>query len=58
MEEYECNYTVKWAILHELFNGTTLDNDIALLQLNTNVEYNNDIQPICLTPTEWHGQSG
>ncbi|CAL4214772.1 unnamed protein product, partial [Meganyctiphanes norvegica] len=35
-------------IKHEEFDPTTLNNDIALIRLPEDVEYNNIIQPICL----------
>ncbi|XP_064484453.1 complement factor B-like [Ornithodoros turicata] len=44
------NIPVKSIIRHEDYNGTTLDNDIALLELQSNMTYNAYIRPICLPP--------
>ncbi|XP_057380192.2 venom protease-like [Daphnia carinata] len=37
--------------IHEEYNGETLENDIAILTLDSPVEYTDNIQPICLSPT-------
>lgn len=39
---------VKNVIVHPLFNSILLEDDLALLQLETPVEYDDSIQPICL----------
>ena len=47
-------------ILHEQYNYSTLNHDIAFLKLSTFVEYTNYVQPICLSMTEFpiDGQIG
>ncbi|KAI9557875.1 hypothetical protein GHT06_014627 [Daphnia sinensis] len=37
--------------IHEEYNAQTLENDIAILTLESPVEYTDAIQPICLSPT-------
>lgn len=37
--------------IHEDYNAQTLENDIAILTLESPVEYTDTIQPICLSPT-------
>ena len=34
--------------IHENYNGTTLENDIALIHLSRSVQFNDNIRPICL----------
>ncbi|XP_068173708.1 transmembrane protease serine 13a [Antennarius striatus] len=48
-------YYVKEIIVHENYNDSTLDNDIALIKLNSSVE---NLQPICLPPTGKEFQAG
>lgn len=37
-------------IIDENFNSTTLDHDIALLELETAVNYSLNVRPVCLEP--------
>ncbi|XP_028839290.1 transmembrane protease serine 13b [Denticeps clupeoides] len=41
-------YTVKQIITHENYNPETHENDIALLKLNSPVQYSDTIKPVCL----------
>jgi secreted trypsin-like serine protease len=47
-------------IVHENFNEKTFENDIALVMLNENVEFEDSIQPICLPKQmeDFSGQTG
>ncbi|XP_022055650.1 trypsin-2-like [Acanthochromis polyacanthus] len=44
----EVSRTLSRVIRHENYSSTTNDNDIALLQLSSSVEFNNFIRPCCL----------
>ncbi len=44
----EREYFPKQFLLHEDFNRTTMDNDIALIKLTQAIEYNEVIAPVCL----------
>ncbi len=44
----EREYFPKQFLLHEDFNHTTMDNDIALIELTEAIEYNEVIAPVCL----------
>ncbi len=45
------DHRVEAIYIHEGFNGTTFDNDIALMQLKEKADlYNSKIWPICLPP--------
>uniref|UniRef100_A0A3B3HX21 Peptidase S1 domain-containing protein n=1 Tax=Oryzias latipes TaxID=8090 RepID=A0A3B3HX21_ORYLA len=43
--------TIATLIIHPNYNSKTEDNDIALLQLSSPVNFNNYITPVCLPPT-------
>jgi hypothetical protein len=47
-------------IVHEKFNEKTFENDIALVMLNKSVEFEDNIQPICLPKQmeDFSGQTG
>ncbi|XP_064484486.1 sushi, von Willebrand factor type A, EGF and pentraxin domain-containing protein 1-like [Ornithodoros turicata] len=51
------NATVKRIVRHENYNGTTFENDIALLELQSNMTYNAYIRPICLPPEKLRNNS-
>ncbi len=44
----EREYFPQRFLLHEDYNRTTLDNDIALIELTEAIEYNEVIAPVCL----------
>lgn len=44
----EKSYTVSGIINHPDYDSNTNDNDISLLQLSTEVEFNDFIRPVCL----------
>ncbi|XP_064484455.1 sushi, von Willebrand factor type A, EGF and pentraxin domain-containing protein 1-like [Ornithodoros turicata] len=48
---------IKRIIPHEAYNATTLENDIALLELQSNMTYNAYIRPICLPPEKLRNNS-
>lgn len=45
---HERNYTIKSVTVHERFNTTTLENDLALIYTNEEIVYNDHTRPICL----------
>ncbi len=51
VQETEREYFPQRFLLHEEYNEATLDNDIALIELNETIEYNEEIAPVCL-PTD------
>ncbi|XP_064484457.1 sushi, von Willebrand factor type A, EGF and pentraxin domain-containing protein 1-like isoform X2 [Ornithodoros turicata] len=51
------NIPVKSIIRHEDYNGTTFENDIALLELQSNMTYDAYIRPICLPPGKLRSSS-
>ncbi|NXH21737.1 OVCH2 protein, partial [Bucco capensis] len=51
-QEYRQERAVKQYITHPSFNQTTLDSDIALLQLAEPLEFNPFVQPVCLPAQE------
>ncbi|XP_041891557.1 ovochymase-2 isoform X1 [Corvus kubaryi] len=51
-QEYRQKRSVKQCITHPSFNETTLDSDIALLQLAEPLEFNPSVLPVCLPDKE------
>ncbi|NXB21861.1 OVCH2 protein, partial [Rhagologus leucostigma] len=51
-QEYRQKRSVKQYIIHPSFNETTLDSDIALLQLAEPLEFNPSVRPVCLPAEE------
>ncbi|NWR68295.1 OVCH2 protein, partial [Centropus unirufus] len=51
-QEYRQRRAVKEYIIHPSFNKTTMDSDIALLQLAEPLEFNDYVRPVCLPPEE------
>ncbi|NXK99513.1 OVCH2 protein, partial [Mesembrinibis cayennensis] len=47
-QEYRQKRSVKQYIIHPSFNKTTMDSDIALLQLAEPLEFNHYVRPVCL----------
>ncbi|KFV98888.1 Ovochymase-2, partial [Eurypyga helias] len=47
-QEYRQKRSVKQHIIHPSFNKTTMDSDIALLQLAEPLEFNPYVRPVCL----------
>nr|XP_027323621.1 ovochymase-2 isoform X4 [Anas platyrhynchos] len=47
-QEYRQKRSVKQYIIHPSFNKTTMDSDIALLQLAKPLEFNHYVRPVCL----------
>ncbi|NXX79416.1 OVCH2 protein, partial [Urocolius indicus] len=51
-QEYRQKRSVKQYIIHPSFNKTTMDSDIALLQLAEPLEFNHYVRPVCLPAKE------
>ncbi|NWW42849.1 OVCH2 protein, partial [Pedionomus torquatus] len=51
-QEYKQKRSVKQYIIHPRFNKTTMDSDIALLQLAEPLEFNHYVRPVCLPAKE------
>ncbi|NXR14442.1 OVCH2 protein, partial [Semnornis frantzii] len=51
-QEYRQKRSVKQYIIHPSFNQSTLDSDIALLQLDEPLEFNHYVRPVCLPAKE------
>ncbi|NWI22754.1 OVCH2 protein, partial [Sula dactylatra] len=51
-QEYRQKRSVKQYIIHPRFNKTTMDSDIALLQLAEPLEFNHYVRPVCLPAKE------
>ncbi|NXL55425.1 OVCH2 protein, partial [Chordeiles acutipennis] len=51
-QEYRQKRSVKQYIIHPSFNKTTMDSDIALLQLAKPLEFNHYVRPVCLPAKE------
>ncbi|NXL43963.1 OVCH2 protein, partial [Podilymbus podiceps] len=51
-QEYKQKRSVKRYIIHPNFNKTTMDSDIALLQLAEPLEFNHYVRPVCLPAKE------
>ncbi|NWH63789.1 OVCH2 protein, partial [Geococcyx californianus] len=51
-KEYRQKRSVKQYIVHPSFNKTTMDSDIALLQLAEPLEFNHYVRPVCLPAKE------
>ncbi|NWH19457.1 OVCH2 protein, partial [Grus americana] len=51
-QEYRQKRLVKQYIIHPSFNKTTMDSDIALLQLAEPLEFNHYVRPVCLPAKE------
>ncbi|MPC49346.1 Chymotrypsinogen B [Portunus trituberculatus] len=45
---YRVSVRVAKVVKHERYSAVTVDNDVALLQLNTPVQYNQAVAPVCL----------
>ncbi|KAK4311940.1 hypothetical protein Pmani_016606 [Petrolisthes manimaculis] len=60
--QYSLRSKVEQIIVHQNYDATTVNNDIALFKLSEPVEYSNGVQPICLpcsvTPETLQGQKG
>ncbi|XP_075783955.1 ovochymase-2 isoform X2 [Pelodiscus sinensis] len=50
-QEHSQRRSVKLYIVHHDFNKTTMDSDIALLQLTEPLEFNHYVRPVCLPET-------
>ncbi|XP_009992390.1 PREDICTED: transmembrane protease serine 12 [Chaetura pelagica] len=50
--KYGTTRSIRSVIVHPNFNRQTFDNDIALLELSSAVQYSSNIQPICLGPPD------
>ena len=50
ISEYEAVYNVSNVYIHEQYDGYFNYNDIALLELEPPIEFNDGVQPICLPP--------
>ena len=44
----ERNYTIKSVMIHENYNSTSLENDLALVITDIPIEYNNHTSPLCI----------
>ncbi|XP_068253996.1 ovochymase-2 isoform X3 [Nyctibius grandis] len=51
-QEHRQKRSVKQYIIHPSFNKTTMDSDIALLQLAEPLEFNHYVRPVCLPAKE------
>ncbi|NXL83661.1 OVCH2 protein, partial [Alectura lathami] len=51
-QEYRQKRSVKQYIIHPSFNKTTMDSDIALVQLAEPLEFNHYVRPVCLPAKE------
>ncbi|NXF51884.1 OVCH2 protein, partial [Oceanites oceanicus] len=51
-QEYRQKRSIKQYIIHPSFNKTTMDSDIALLQLAEPLEFNHFVRPVCLPAKE------
>ncbi|NXT77189.1 OVCH2 protein, partial [Zapornia atra] len=51
-QEYRQVLSIKQYIIHPSFNKTTMDSDIALLQLAEPLEFNDYVRPVCLPAKE------
>ncbi|XP_051948416.1 coagulation factor XI-like [Xyrauchen texanus] len=49
LSEDEVKYEVEKVIMHPGYDGSTLENDIALLKLKTPITFTDRIAPVCLT---------
>ena len=47
---YEKAHNVRTFHYHSAYSPSTLDNDIAVLELSSEIEFNDGVQPICLPP--------
>jgi len=50
---FERNFTIKSVMMHEGYNAASLENDIALVITDKDIEYNDHTSPICL-PNNGH----
>ena len=44
----ERDYSVERFVMHENYERKTIQNDIALLKLNSKVKFSADVSPVCL----------
>jgi secreted trypsin-like serine protease len=51
-DPYEQASSVRQLIPHENYNPSTINNDVALIRLSTQLTFNTYVQPVCLTSTE------
>ncbi|NXN18424.1 OVCH2 protein, partial [Indicator maculatus] len=51
-QEYRQRRSIKQYIIHPSFNKTSMDSDIALLQLAEPLEFNHYVRPVCLPAEE------
>jgi len=47
-ESLQRRYEIQEAVVHEKYLSQTPRNDIMLLRLKSNIEFNDDVQPICV----------
>ncbi|XP_077494358.1 venom protease-like [Amblyomma americanum] len=45
--------TAKKIIIHPNYVGTTLENDIALMELSTSLDFDQFVAPVCLPKSQW-----
>ncbi|XP_043975429.1 ST14 transmembrane serine protease matriptase a [Gambusia affinis] len=58
IESYVVKRKLKQIIPHPYYNPNTFDNDIALMELDTPIEYSDYIQPICLPTSDYKVPAG
>jgi len=56
-EGTEVDIQAERIVQHPSYNPRTLDNDIALIKVNRPIMFNNNVQPVCLTPSEFRAGS-
>jgi Trypsin len=44
---------IRRVVVHENFNAQTFDNDIALIELDRDLVFNNYVRPICLATVDF-----
>ena len=52
-EVSEAVLSVRYVFVHSEFNPSTLDNDIALLQVSDPIEFNRHVGPACLPENDF-----
>lgn len=58
LERSRARYSVERVILHERFDLSNFDNDIALLKLTTPVHWDTFVKPVCVPPPHYQLQAG